>query len=252
MLTNPALNYAQFLLRAILPTVLHIVIAIIGGLCRRLGVRLGADMQRMARHGGRRSADGAGRQARRPTSASSSSCWCVEALHHPWRLSRCRSAAIRSSPGAAGCLFVAAYLVARRAVPAPGAQPRLRPDADRHHLLARLRLRRRRLPGAGDGRVRPRCGAPSCRCAGTSRSCSTRRRAACPPQDSVEPFVACLPCWPWSFFGLAAASAALDRRTDLCRREPAAEARDDARPAASSAPSSPSIAACCANAAPSA
>src|SRR4051812_31580403 len=30
VLTNPALNYAQFLLRAILPTVLHIVIAIAG------------------------------------------------------------------------------------------------------------------------------------------------------------------------------------------------------------------------------
>ena len=31
MLTNPALNYAQFLLRAILPTVLHIVVAIAAG-----------------------------------------------------------------------------------------------------------------------------------------------------------------------------------------------------------------------------
>src|SRR5208337_4549877 len=31
VLTNPALNYAQFLLRAILPMVLHVVIAITGG-----------------------------------------------------------------------------------------------------------------------------------------------------------------------------------------------------------------------------
>ena len=31
VLTNPALNYAQFLLRAILPTVLHVVTAIAGG-----------------------------------------------------------------------------------------------------------------------------------------------------------------------------------------------------------------------------
>ena len=31
MLTNPALNYVQFLLRAILPTVLHVVIAIAAG-----------------------------------------------------------------------------------------------------------------------------------------------------------------------------------------------------------------------------
>ena len=39
VLTNPALNYAQFLLRAILPTVLHVVVAIAGGLRRRIGVR---------------------------------------------------------------------------------------------------------------------------------------------------------------------------------------------------------------------
>lgn len=31
VLTNPALNYAQFLLRAILPTVLHVIVAISGG-----------------------------------------------------------------------------------------------------------------------------------------------------------------------------------------------------------------------------
>jgi ABC-2 type transport system permease protein len=31
VLTNPALNYAQFLLRAVLPTVLHVVVAIAGG-----------------------------------------------------------------------------------------------------------------------------------------------------------------------------------------------------------------------------
>ena len=32
MLANPALNYAQYLLRAILPTVLHVVVAISAGL----------------------------------------------------------------------------------------------------------------------------------------------------------------------------------------------------------------------------
>src|SRR6185369_4376985 len=31
VLTNPAMNYVQFLLRAILPTVLHVLIAIAGG-----------------------------------------------------------------------------------------------------------------------------------------------------------------------------------------------------------------------------
>ena len=38
VLSNPALNYAQFLLRAVLPTVLHVVIAISAALCGRLGV----------------------------------------------------------------------------------------------------------------------------------------------------------------------------------------------------------------------
>ena len=35
VLTNPALNYAQYLLRAILPTVLHIVVAIAADYMRR-------------------------------------------------------------------------------------------------------------------------------------------------------------------------------------------------------------------------
>ena len=39
VLTNPALNYAQFLLRAVLPTVLHVVIADRRRLCCRLRVR---------------------------------------------------------------------------------------------------------------------------------------------------------------------------------------------------------------------
>jgi ABC-2 type transport system permease protein len=44
MLTNPALSFAQFLLRAVLPTVLHVVIAIsaayaVGSEFRRRGIR---------------------------------------------------------------------------------------------------------------------------------------------------------------------------------------------------------------------
>ena len=42
VLTNPALNYAQFLLRAILPTVLHVVDRDRRRLCRRLRVRRAA------------------------------------------------------------------------------------------------------------------------------------------------------------------------------------------------------------------
>ena len=44
VLTNPALSYAEFLLRAVLPTVLHVVIAIsaayaVGSEFRRRGIR---------------------------------------------------------------------------------------------------------------------------------------------------------------------------------------------------------------------
>ena len=46
VLTNPALNYAQFLLRAILPTVLHIVIAIAAGYA--VGSEFGARDMRSA------------------------------------------------------------------------------------------------------------------------------------------------------------------------------------------------------------
>ena len=42
VLTNPALNYAQFLLRAILPTVLHVVTAIAGRICGRVPSSRGA------------------------------------------------------------------------------------------------------------------------------------------------------------------------------------------------------------------
>ena len=54
MLTNPALNYVQFLLRAILPTVLHVVIAIAGGYA--VGSEFGARNMRRVAGGGRRRA----------------------------------------------------------------------------------------------------------------------------------------------------------------------------------------------------
>ena len=48
VLTNPALNYAQFLLRAILPMVLHVVIAIAARIRGRLGVRPPRSMRGLA------------------------------------------------------------------------------------------------------------------------------------------------------------------------------------------------------------
>ena len=63
VLTNPALNYVQFLLRAIMPTVLHVVIAIAGGYA--VGSEFGRTRHgRLAGDGGRQSARRACRQAR--------------------------------------------------------------------------------------------------------------------------------------------------------------------------------------------
>lgn len=52
VLTNPALNYAQFLLRAVLPTVLHVVIAI------ATGYAVGSEFQRRGRKAWLRTAGG--------------------------------------------------------------------------------------------------------------------------------------------------------------------------------------------------
>ena len=63
VLTNPALNYAQFLLRAILPTVLHVVIAIAAGYA--VGSEFGSrNMREWLATAGGDPAHGAGRQAR--------------------------------------------------------------------------------------------------------------------------------------------------------------------------------------------
>src|SRR5262249_21636037 len=52
VLTNPALNYAQFLLRAVLPTVLHVVIAI------STGYAVGSEFSRRSRRAWLRVAGG--------------------------------------------------------------------------------------------------------------------------------------------------------------------------------------------------
>ena len=191
VLTNPALNYAQFLLRAILPTVLHIVIAIAGGYA--VGSEFGSrNLRRMAGGGRRRSADRAGRQARRLTSASSCCLMVVARLiiHRAYRGAVPRRSVLRRRrrlPADRG------LSVARRAAPAARAQPRFRPQPDRHLLLARLRLRRRRLSGAGDGRLRAGLGLHCCRCAGTSRSLSDQARARRAGRRFAR---AVCRCWP--------------------------------------------------------
>ena len=83
VLTNPALNYAQFLLRAILPTVLHVVVAISGGYA--------SDQNLLPAAGGlagvrrRQSADRACRQTRAAICIFCLIMVAVAAVH-PWRL----------------------------------------------------------------------------------------------------------------------------------------------------------------------
>ena len=95
VLTNPALNFAQFLLRAVLPTVLHVVTAIAAGYA------VGSEFSTRSegawlRGGGRQSARGARRKAR-------AAVWHFRADDgrrrgdHPRRRSRFRFAATPSS-----------------------------------------------------------------------------------------------------------------------------------------------------------
>ena len=105
--------------------------------------------------------------------------------------------------GAAACLLVVGLSFARRAASAARPQPRLRPQPDRHLLLAGLRFCRRGLSGAGMGGFAAGLGHRCCRCAGTSRSCSIRPRAACRPAIRSEPFVILGGAGRCVYFGLA-------------------------------------------------
>ena len=119
VLTNPALNYAQFLLRAILPTVLHIVIAISAGYA--VGSEFGgAQRRRLAGGRRRRSADRAGRQARCPIFGIFLLLMVVARRHPSTRFSRCRSAATQCCRAPAACLLIVGLSLARRAAPASG------------------------------------------------------------------------------------------------------------------------------------
>ena len=102
---------------------------------------------------------------------------------------------------------------------------RLRPEPHRHLLLAGLRLRRRGFPGPGDGRLPRRPGARSCRCAGTCRSCSTRRRAACRPRTPSGRFMvlAGLACLFFALAWLRLRAIAVRRRDARTRPRPACD-----------------------------
>ena len=107
VLTNPALNYAQFLLRAVLPTILHVVAAISAGYAvgsefsrRSLRAWLGRPAEARSRLWSASS---------RRSSPSSCRCWCST----PESFAGFYQVPFRGDPpmvGASACLLVIAYL----------------------------------------------------------------------------------------------------------------------------------------------
>ncbi len=198
MLTNPALNYVQFLLRAILPMVLHVIIAITGGYA--VGSEFGRRSVRdwMAAAGGDPLTAIVGKLA--PYLGIFLMLMVVIAftIHGafggflPWRFA------------AAGRFGRPAHLglsLGRCAVPAAGAQSLLRLVAHRHLLLARLRFRRRGLSAAGDERLRALLGRPAAAALVHADPVPTRPRVACRPSIPSNP-LAVLAGLTLAFFAL--------------------------------------------------
>ncbi len=184
VLTNPALNYAQFLLRAILPTVLHVVVAIAAGYA------VGSEFSRRSLRAWLRAAGGSpltalvGKLA--PLLAIFVMMMVVDAgiIHSVYGVPFRGDSVLM---GAAACLLVIAYLslgsllqlltrdlAVGLSLTAIFCNPAFGFAGVGFPLLAM----------GGFARFWGRC----CRCVGTSRSCSTRRFADCrhraPPNRS--------------------------------------------------------------------
>ena len=151
VLTNPALNYAQFLMRAIMPTVLHVVVAIAGGYA------VGSEFSRRSRRAWLRAAGGSplaalvGKLA--PLFAIFLLMMVVVALviHVAFQILVSR----RFRPHGRGGVRAGDRLpFGRGPVPVAGSQPRAWPQPDGDPLLAGLWFRRRRLPAVRHGRLR--------------------------------------------------------------------------------------------------
>ncbi len=175
VLSNPALNYAQFLLRAILPTVLHVVIALAAGYA------VGSEFSRRSKRAWMRAAGG------RPLVALVGKLTPLFGAlrHHGSRRRRHPACPVRRlvsrRPGHGRGGRAPAYSRlsrARGAARPPDAEPGLGPEPDRHLLQPGLRLCRRRISDRCDERLRPRLGrdpAPALVSASPVRSGGARR-----------------------------------------------------------------------------
>ena len=117
VLTNPALNYAQFLLRAILPHVLHVVVAIAAGYA------VGSEFSRRSRRAWLRAAGGSPLTALVGKLMPLFGIFIVMMVVDAGIIHGLFAVTFRGDSlimGAAACLLIIAYLAARRLFSASG------------------------------------------------------------------------------------------------------------------------------------
>ena len=187
VLTNPALNFAQFLMRAILPTTLHIVIAIAAGYAvgSEFSSRNSAAWLRAA--GGSPLAALVGKLA--PLFAMFVVMLVVEAgiVHGVLGGCPCRG---RLGDGRRRRMFAGDRLsVDGSVVPASDTQAGSGSQRNRGLLFTSFWLRRRRLPVVGDEQVFPFLGRAAAAALARFRYCSIRRCEGFPRCVLVEPLV---------------------------------------------------------------
>ena len=155
VLTNPALNYVQFLLRAIMPTVLHILIAIAGGYAVGSEFASRSLQQWMAAAGGNALTALVGKLAPYFGVFMIMMAVGIGVIHGMFRIP------FRGDPIMMGERRLPAgdrLFVPRGLVSASGQEPCARPGSDRDRLLAGLRFRRGGLSHHFNGVVRPDMG----------------------------------------------------------------------------------------------
>ena len=158
VLTNPALNYAQFLLRAILPTVLHVVTAIAAGYA------VGSEFSRRSLRAWLRAAGGSPLTALVGKLAPLFAIFILMMVVNAGIIHGLFNIPFRGdfvADGGRGVSSVARLSFARQSVPAAHPQSGARDEPHRPRVQSGLRLCRRRLPSPGDERFRAILGRPA-------------------------------------------------------------------------------------------